>query len=133
MSAEADDGVDLEEWVLSQAVVLRDGVGQGRGLGRVHVRAAHGPPGSRDNTGLRMGRRLPRGSEAWEGGVSVSPGPGAGVRHSPEAGARAAVWATSHGGCWAPRVWPAQVALCPQCRIHSRLPGVSRKKECKEP
>lgn len=40
MSAEADDGVDLEEWVLAQAVVLRDGVGQGRGLGHVHVRAA---------------------------------------------------------------------------------------------
>lgn len=61
MSAEADDGVNLEEWVLAQAVVLRDGVGQGRGLGRVHVRAARQQGQHRAGDGETLA--------AWERGL----------------------------------------------------------------
>lgn len=102
-------------------------VGQERGPGRVHGRAA----GSSDNTGLGMGRRLPRGSRAWEGGGSSAMGQEWGSGTAWRQGARGAVRATSHRGCLAPRLWPTQVAPCPQCRIHSRLQELVRKENVK--
>lgn len=53
----ADDGVDLEEWVLAQAVAPRDGVGQERGPGHVHVRAARQQQQHRAGNGETLAAR----------------------------------------------------------------------------
>lgn len=109
MSAEADDGVDLEEWVLAQAVVLRDGVGQGRGLGRVHVRAARqqgqhragdGETLAACRVGARPGRAESVSALGQEPGSGTARRQGLGLQCGP-----LATGAAGHPEC-GPRRWP---------------------------